>query len=164
MEESPQMTAATTTPLEAEQQLACREVVSFSEIERHFPIFFPKGSPTCVICLATIEKTDPCRKTTCNHEFHADCIMKWWTKEQGSLLNCPTCRETQCVTVTRVRQVNSEVRQKQKGLCQKPLTRLLTSLRAVPRSVRTPSSEATAASSNVLLRPSQAASQMPNAE
>merc|ERR1740123_274784 len=114
MEESPQMTAATTTPLEAEQQLACREIVSFSEIERHFPIFFTKGSPTCVICLSTIEKTDQCRKTTCNHTFHADCIMKWWTKEQGGFLHCPTCRGIQCVTLTMVRQVSFRVRQRQR--------------------------------------------------
>merc|ERR1740123_2998620 len=116
-----------------------KTVVSMQEIEGHFPVYYTASSPHCAICLSEIEAHEPCRKTTCNHEFHADCIMKWWTKERGSLLNCPTCRETQSVTVTRVSQVNYEMRQKQKGLCQKPLTTLLTSLRAVPF-VRTTSS------------------------
>mmetsp|Transcript_32229 Transcript_32229/g.63499 ORF Transcript_32229/g.63499 Transcript_32229/m.63499 type:complete len:165 (+) Transcript_32229:95-589(+) len=129
MAESPRMPAATTTDVNAERQIARRKVVSFSEIERHFPICFTKGSPTCAICLTTIEETDPCRKTKCNHEFHADCIMKWWTKERGCLLNCPICREPQSVTV---KKMTSEVRQtQQREQCRKPWTRLLKKLRAV---------------------------------
>eukprot|EP00419_Tripos_fusus_P008465 CAMPEP_0172677914 /NCGR_PEP_ID=MMETSP1074-20121228/15009_1 /TAXON_ID=2916 /ORGANISM="Ceratium fusus, Strain PA161109" /LENGTH=109 /DNA_ID=CAMNT_0013495833 /DNA_START=305 /DNA_END=634 /DNA_ORIENTATION=- len=93
--------------------------------------------------------------------------MKWWTKEQGSLLNCPICRETQRVSAKKVRQVDFEVRQKQQQeQRQKPSTRFLRSLRAalLQKSVRPSSSDATATASNGLLGPSQAASQMSHAE
>jgi len=170
--------AATTASSSDEKRPVRRKAVSIVEIEGHFPVCFTKNHPTCAICLSPIEATDPCRKTKCNHEFHADCIMKWWTKEKGKVLNCPTCREAQRVTVSKVRQVNLEVRQKeqecrvtpdrpssqsqqqrQQEQPQNPLTRLLESVRAVlPKPVRTPSSEATAAAS------SQAASQIPNPE
>jgi len=106
------MPAATTAPSSDERRLVCRKAVGVVKIEGHFPVCFTKGSPTCAICLSTIESTDPCRKTTCNHEFHADCIMKWWTKEKGKLVDCPTCREAQRVAV-KVRQVNLEVPQKE---------------------------------------------------
>jgi len=90
-----------------------RKVVSILEIEGHFPICYTTSSPTCPICLHEITAHEPCRKTTCQHEFHADCIMKWWTKERGKVLNCPTCREAQKVSVSKVRQVSQDVQQKQ---------------------------------------------------
>mmetsp|Transcript_72913 Transcript_72913/g.141068 ORF Transcript_72913/g.141068 Transcript_72913/m.141068 type:complete len:157 (+) Transcript_72913:65-535(+) len=156
MAEAIARTPAATTPFNAEREPVRRTwkvVVGVSEIEGHFPICFTKGSPTCAICLATIEETDPCRKTTCKHEFHAGCIMKWWTKEQDNALDCPTCREIQRVTVNKARQVNFEVRQKVPPLS--PFMRLLECLRVVlPKAVRTPSSEATATTPNVMLGPS----------
>merc|ERR1719433_1848967 len=43
--------------------------------------------------------------------------MRWWTREKGRVLNCPTCREAQRVTVSRVRQINFEVQQKEQQEC-----------------------------------------------
>merc|ERR1719362_1003583 len=139
-----QIPVATTAPINAQRKPVRRKAVSVSEIEGHFPISFTNLSTTCAICLTTIEETDPCRKTKCNHEFHADCIMKWWTKEKGKVLNCPTCREAQRVTVSKVKQINLEARQKeqecqghssqspqqqQQEQPQNPLSRLLESVR-----------------------------------
>mmetsp|Transcript_133692 Transcript_133692/g.260339 ORF Transcript_133692/g.260339 Transcript_133692/m.260339 type:complete len:188 (+) Transcript_133692:90-653(+) len=90
-----------------------KHVVSFQEIEGHFPICFTESSNTCAICLFEIGASDPCRRTTCKHEFHADCIMTWWTKERGKVLNCPTCREAQKFSVKKVRQVSIDVQQKE---------------------------------------------------
>jgi len=145
-----QMPAATVAPSSVERRPVRRRAVNIGQIEGHFPLCFTRGSPTCTICLSTIEATSPCRKTTCNHEFHADCIMTWWTKEKGKVINCPTCRQNQRVTVTQVRQVNLEVRQKeqecrvttdqhssqsqeqrQQEEPQGPLTRMLKSVRGV---------------------------------
>jgi len=88
-----------------------RRVVTIQEIEGHFPIYFTATSPHCAICLSEIQACEPCRSTTCKHEFHADCIMKWWTKERGKVLNCPTCREAQKATVSKVQQVFIDTRQ-----------------------------------------------------
>merc|ERR1719362_337666 len=124
-----QIPVATTAPINAQRKPVRRKAVSVSEIEGHFPISFTNLSTTCAICLTTIEETDPCRKTKCNHEFHADCIMKWWTKEKGKVLNCPTCREAQRVTVSKVRQVNLEARQKEQA-CRPVPDRQTSQLRA----------------------------------
>merc|ERR1740123_1487774 len=90
-----------------------KTVVSMQEIESHFPVYYTASSPHCAICLSEIDASEPCRKTTCKHEFHADCIMKWWTKERGKLLNCPTCREAQKVSFSKVRQVSMETEKKE---------------------------------------------------
>jgi len=181
------MPAATVEPSNEERRPVRRKAVSVVEIEGHFPICFVKGSPTCAICLSHIEATEPCRKTKCNHEFHADCIMQWWTKEKGKVLNCPTCREAQRVTVSKVRQINLEVRQKeqecrdtpdrhssqpqqqrQQEQPQNPLARLLESVRAVlPKPVRASSSDSTASASSestASSSSSQAAPQRSDAE
>merc|ERR1719507_1449659 len=100
-----------------------RMKIGIQEIEGHFPIYFTTTSPHCAICLSEIQASEPCRKTTCKHEFHADCIMKWWTKEKGKVLNCPTCREAQKVSVSKVKQVSMDIRRKEG-----PLGRLLESV------------------------------------
>eukprot|EP00419_Tripos_fusus_P054432 CAMPEP_0172809824 /NCGR_PEP_ID=MMETSP1075-20121228/8432_1 /TAXON_ID=2916 /ORGANISM="Ceratium fusus, Strain PA161109" /LENGTH=189 /DNA_ID=CAMNT_0013649065 /DNA_START=60 /DNA_END=629 /DNA_ORIENTATION=+ len=109
--ESTQQPPSTTLP--ALRKPVRKKVVSVLEIEGHFPISFTESGSVCPICLVEIGALDPCRKTTCNHEFHADCIMKWWTNERGKVLNCPTCREAQKVSVNKVRQVSIDVRQKE---------------------------------------------------
>lgn len=81
-----------------------RRRVGMTQIERHFPVCFTLDAPTCTICLSTVYAHEPCRRTKCGHQFHADCIMKWWTREKGRLLCCPTCRTTQRIA----RLVNSE--------------------------------------------------------
>jgi len=157
-----------------------KKVVSIQESEGHFPIYYTATSPHCAICLSEIEASEPCRQTTCKHEFHADCIMKWWTKERGKVLNCPTCREAQKVSVSKVRQVSIDARQKEcksaapqwrrqsqplrqrQEEMQGPLRRLLGSVRrALPKPLGTMShgGRTTAAPS---APPSQDASQIPN--
>mmetsp|Transcript_82865 Transcript_82865/g.160148 ORF Transcript_82865/g.160148 Transcript_82865/m.160148 type:complete len:165 (-) Transcript_82865:401-895(-) len=90
-----------------------RQVVNSREIELHFPVCFTESSNVCAICLSEIGASDPCRRTTCKHEFHADCITKWWTKRRGKPLNCPVCREIQKVSVHRAKQVRRNVQQKE---------------------------------------------------
>jgi len=94
------------------EQTMCKEVVSTKAIDRLFPVCFTASSPHCAICLSEIGAPEPCRKTTCKHEFHADCIMKWWTRETGKVLNCPTCRKVQKVAAGEARQVNIDTHQK----------------------------------------------------
>jgi len=76
-----------------------RAVLSEQDIADHFPTCCVGEGMTCAICLSAIHKQDLCRKTSCNHIFHAECIMKWWTREVGNLLCCPLCRERQRVFV-----------------------------------------------------------------
>jgi len=114
--ESTQQPPSTTLP--ALRKPVRKKVVSVLEIEGHFPISFTESGSVCPICLVEIGALDPCRKTTCNHEFHADCIMKWWTKERNKTLNCPTCREGQKVSVRKVKEVSMDARQKE---CPSPM-------------------------------------------
>jgi len=86
-------------------------VVNDVESELHFPVCFTESSHVCAICLFEIGASDPSRKTTCKHEFHADCIIKWWTKERGKVLNCPVCRESQKVSSHKAKQVRKDVEQ-----------------------------------------------------
>jgi len=148
-----------------------KRVVSIQEIEGHFPIYYTDTSPHCAICLSEIQASEPCRRTTCNHEFHAACIIKWWTKEKGKVLNCPTCREAQKVSVKKGKQVSMETKQKKNPSptaqrrsqsqplqqrheeTQSPLRRLLESVRLLI----TTSHEA-----RTTAAPNQEASQIPN--
>ena len=47
----------------------------------------------CAICLETINSDDSSRsyKIDCNHEFHTDCIMKWFRLGNS---NCPLCNDS----------------------------------------------------------------------
>jgi len=106
------------------------------ELEQHFPICFTTSSPTCAICLSTITSNEPCRVTTCNHEFHADCIMKWWTKEVGRVVDCPVCRVLQKVSASRATEVKlamlqEQVAHRQHKSCS-PFAKLLESLSLSP--------------------------------
>merc|ERR1719362_1112717 len=76
-----------------------KKLVCSTEIEEHFPAFTSEHAPTCAVCLSTVEINQPCRRTKCGHEFHGDCIMKWWTQEEGKVLCCPVCREVQRVKI-----------------------------------------------------------------
>mmetsp|Transcript_32235 Transcript_32235/g.63507 ORF Transcript_32235/g.63507 Transcript_32235/m.63507 type:complete len:179 (-) Transcript_32235:189-725(-) len=87
------------------------QVVNLQEIEIHFPVSFNESSDVCAICLFEIGASDPCRRTTCKHAFHADCIIKWWTKEKGKPLNCPVCREIQKVSAHKAKQVRVDAQQ-----------------------------------------------------
>jgi len=86
------MAGIATTP--RTRQVARRRV-GIKQIERHFPVCYTRDAPMCTICLSVVHAHEPCRRTKCGHEFHADCIMNWWTREKGRLLCCPTCRTTQ---------------------------------------------------------------------
>mmetsp|Transcript_79508 Transcript_79508/g.157524 ORF Transcript_79508/g.157524 Transcript_79508/m.157524 type:complete len:180 (-) Transcript_79508:108-647(-) len=80
-----------------------RTVFNAQDIEDHFPTFYTEGGTTCAICLSVIDKSDLCRKTSCGHTFHAECIMKWWTREMGKVLCCPVCRKHQRIRVNKAR-------------------------------------------------------------
>mmetsp|Transcript_73528 Transcript_73528/g.142227 ORF Transcript_73528/g.142227 Transcript_73528/m.142227 type:complete len:183 (-) Transcript_73528:243-791(-) len=86
---------ATTT--RTRQAAVARRRVGVAQIERHFPAHYTLNGPTCTICLSVVHADGLCRQTKCGHQFHADCIMKWWTQEKGRPLCCPTCRTTQRV-------------------------------------------------------------------
>jgi len=47
----------------------------------------------CAICLETMDPNNSSQsyKIDCNHEFHTDCIMKWFRLGNG---NCPLCNDT----------------------------------------------------------------------
>jgi len=74
-----------------------KKLVCTTEIEEHFPVFASDHAPMCAVCLSVVEADEPCRRTKCGHEFHGDCIMRWWTQEEGKVLCCPVCREVQRV-------------------------------------------------------------------
>jgi len=74
------------------------QVFSSDEIERSFPEVQISDTPMCVICLASVGEEERGRRLQCSHEFHADCILKWWTHCPRSSLDCPTCRQTQTLT------------------------------------------------------------------
>jgi len=86
------------------------KVISAEEIERRFPKHTgyddnnqdetqaELGVPTCIVCLAPIEADDHFRRLQCQHAFHADCILEWWTHVPRAVLECPTCRRAQIVS------------------------------------------------------------------
>jgi len=106
-------TASLSAPKNGAKQSVCKKLFNIQEIEGLFPTYFTATSPHCAICLAEIQASEPCRKTTCRHEFHADCIMKWWTTETGKTLICPACRDAQIVSVSKVKQVIIDTRQRE---------------------------------------------------
>jgi len=79
------------------RQRSSRRVVTAADVEEHFPTFYTEEEPTCAVCLSTVEVDEPCRRTQCGHEFHADCIMQWWTHKPRKVLRCPICRRRQHV-------------------------------------------------------------------
>jgi len=80
-----------------QKQKSSKKIVTAAIIEQHFPKSHTDEAPTCVVCLSTVEVGEPCRRTQCWHEFHADCIMQWWTYKPRKVLRCPTCRRQQHV-------------------------------------------------------------------
>lgn len=67
------------------------------EIEASFPITSVKEEPTCVVCLAVVAPEQRARKLQCDHVFHADCILSWWTHRPRRVIQCPVCRRPQSV-------------------------------------------------------------------
>jgi len=61
-------------------------------IEKHFPVSYSKDGNPCVVCLLDIEEHEPGRRLQCGHEFHADCIVDWWTHTPRLILECPLCK------------------------------------------------------------------------
>ncbi|CAE8639228.1 unnamed protein product [Polarella glacialis] len=50
----------------------------------------------CSICLDGIAPTQPARKLSCGHAYHASCISCWWNCNQQSSsgkITCPSCRK-----------------------------------------------------------------------
>jgi hypothetical protein len=66
-----------------------------SAIEEHFPVSHSHEGTQCVVCLLNIEEHEACRKLQCGHEFHADCIVDWWTHVPRATLECPLCKRKQ---------------------------------------------------------------------
>jgi len=52
---------------------------------------------TCAVCLMVIAPDELFRELQCDHCFHADCIVQWWTHVPRATLQCPTCRHLQTV-------------------------------------------------------------------
>eukprot|EP00747_Dinoflagellata_sp_TGD_P166043 gnl/TRDRNA2_/TRDRNA2_188233_c0_seq1.p1 gnl/TRDRNA2_/TRDRNA2_188233_c0~~gnl/TRDRNA2_/TRDRNA2_188233_c0_seq1.p1 ORF type:complete len:223 (+),score=8.78 gnl/TRDRNA2_/TRDRNA2_188233_c0_seq1:85-753(+) len=69
--------------------------ISRSHVEKHFPEVSIDGQFQCVICLGDIEGIG--RKLQCGHAFHSECILDWWTHVPRTVLECPTCRQSQKV-------------------------------------------------------------------
>lgn len=67
--------------------------ISRSHIEKHFPEVPIDSQPPCVICLANIEGMG--RKLQCEHAFHSECILQWWTHVPRGVLECPICKQVQ---------------------------------------------------------------------
>ncbi|CAK9027952.1 E3 ubiquitin-protein ligase Praja-1 (Praja1) (RING finger protein 70) (RING-type E3 ubiquitin transferase Praja-1) [Durusdinium trenchii] len=51
---------------------------------------------TCAICMDDIPAGDVAKSLQCNHQFHGECILAWWSKQvrrgQDSATSCPLCR------------------------------------------------------------------------
>ncbi|CAE8595473.1 unnamed protein product, partial [Polarella glacialis] len=50
----------------------------------------------CSICLDGVAPTQPARKLSCGHAYHASCISCWWNCSQQSSsgkVTCPSCRK-----------------------------------------------------------------------
>mmetsp|Transcript_52099 Transcript_52099/g.131671 ORF Transcript_52099/g.131671 Transcript_52099/m.131671 type:complete len:161 (-) Transcript_52099:298-780(-) len=78
-------------------QFVKKHIFSSDEIGQSFPEVQISDMPTCVICLTSIREEERGRRLQCSHEFHADCILTWWTHCSQSSLACPTCRQTQAL-------------------------------------------------------------------
>mmetsp|Transcript_79852 Transcript_79852/g.171144 ORF Transcript_79852/g.171144 Transcript_79852/m.171144 type:complete len:233 (+) Transcript_79852:55-753(+) len=72
-----------------------KKAVTAVDVDLRFPVSRIEGQPTCVVCLSPIEADEPCRTTQCEHAFHADCLMQWWTHKPRKSLRCPICRTRQ---------------------------------------------------------------------
>ncbi|CAE8721382.1 unnamed protein product [Polarella glacialis] len=49
----------------------------------------------CTICLDVVAPTQPARKLSCGHAFHAGCISSWWKcrlQSSHGKVSCPSCR------------------------------------------------------------------------
>jgi len=66
-----------------------------ASIEEHFPVSHSNEGNQCVVCLLDIQEGEDCRKLQCGHEFHADCIVGWWTHVPRASLECPLCKRKQ---------------------------------------------------------------------
>lgn len=53
------------------------------------------GELECAVCLAPLCLGESCRKLQCEHYFHAECVLGWWTHSPRKLLDCPLCRRPQ---------------------------------------------------------------------
>jgi len=65
------------------------------DVSKRFPVCRTDREPTCAVCLSPVSADEECRQTDCGHEFHADCIMQWWTHKPRKTLKCPVCRQRQ---------------------------------------------------------------------
>jgi len=86
-------------PKRAKKAVALVEVdLSFPlSVDLHFPVIKIAEQPTCVVCFSDIEVDESCRTTQCDHAFHADCLLHWWTHKPNPWvpLLCPLCQTPQ---------------------------------------------------------------------
>uniref|UniRef100_A0A7S3VV37 RING-type domain-containing protein n=1 Tax=Strombidinopsis acuminata TaxID=141414 RepID=A0A7S3VV37_9SPIT len=82
------------------RELAKLELVE--AIQEQFPVVqispgeLEEGPPTCAVCLDQIGDTEDARTLQCQHHFHAECVMEWWTTERKQpSVDCPLCRRRQ---------------------------------------------------------------------
>jgi len=64
------------------------------DIERAFPAKIATTEVQCAVCLQSVTGQMG-RRLHCGHEFHADCILEWWTHRPCPAVECPLCRQKQ---------------------------------------------------------------------
>jgi len=75
--------------------LQLARTIGKAAIEEHFPVSRSHEGNQCVVCLLDLEENERCRKLQCGHEFHAECIVGWWTHVRRTSLECPLCKRRQ---------------------------------------------------------------------
>lgn len=79
------------------QPCTCEAWLGSEDDPARTPLFCGRhvGSKECSICLCYTRDVRICPELSCNHAFHARCIKRWLTDEQGKPrpeANCPICR------------------------------------------------------------------------
>jgi Ring finger domain len=67
----------------------CNACFSHSQRNKIMKCSVAKDNLTeCCICISNIEKNSQIAELKCSHQFHTDCIKRWFRQS----INCPCCR------------------------------------------------------------------------